>query len=260
MGAVLAGELDLEDALVELSEDDSPGYGKLEVLPAGPPPPNPVALISSQKMGFVLKELEQRADLVIIDTAAALAISDSIPLLQAASGVIMIVRMNRSASAAFRRMKKVVNSAQATVLGIVATGAETSTSYGGYATTTPAAAMATGTATEAVDGRMHSGVFGDAGRSQSTRASFVGDALSARRDRYAGWAIRAATICATAISGNALPSSIEALLSPHVCALSDRVCVGEQQVSAQRSASRRVIPPVISEARGVRRNLTCRAA
>ncbi len=132
LGAVLSGELELEDALVELTEDDAPGYGKLEVLPAGPPPPNPVALISSQKMSSVLKELEERADLVIIDTAAALAISDSIPLLQAASGVIMIVRMNRSASAALRRMKKVVNSAQATVLGIVATGAETSTTYGGY--------------------------------------------------------------------------------------------------------------------------------
>jgi succinoglycan biosynthesis transport protein ExoP len=132
LGAVLAGELDLEDALVEEEEPDAPGFGKLEVLPAGPPPPNPVALISSRKMTTVLRQLEERADVVIIDTAAALAISDSIPLLQAASGVIMIVRMNRSASAAVRRMKKVVTSAQATVLGVVATGAETSGTYGGY--------------------------------------------------------------------------------------------------------------------------------
>jgi capsular exopolysaccharide synthesis family protein len=133
LGAVLAGELDLEQALVELDEPDAPGVGKLEVLPAGPPPPNPVALISSQRMNSVLKQLEERADLVIIDTAAALAISDSIPLLQAASGVIMIVRMNRSASAAVRRMKKVVTSANATVLGVVATGAEPAGGYGGYA-------------------------------------------------------------------------------------------------------------------------------
>ena len=132
LGEVLAGQLSLDEALVEIEEPDAPGTGKLEILPAGPPPPNPVALISSQKMNDVLKELEERADLVIIDTAAALAISDSIPLLQAASGVIMIVRMNRSASAAVRRMKKVVNSAHATVLGVVATGAEPAGGYGSY--------------------------------------------------------------------------------------------------------------------------------
>jgi hypothetical protein len=44
----------------------------------------------------------------------------------------MIVRMNRSASAAVRRMKKVVTAAHANVLGVVATGAQSASGYGSY--------------------------------------------------------------------------------------------------------------------------------
>jgi capsular exopolysaccharide synthesis family protein len=132
LGAVLAGEAELDDVLIEYGSDEENGDGKLLVLPSGPPPPNPVALISSRRMESVMRELEARSDLVIIDTAAALAISDSLPLLRGASGVIMIVRMNRSASAAVRRMKTVVTSAHANVLGVVATGAESTSGYGSY--------------------------------------------------------------------------------------------------------------------------------
>jgi non-specific protein-tyrosine kinase len=132
LGALLAGEADLDDVLVDFEDEHAALDGRLQLLPSGPPPPNPAALISSQRMSALLRELEDRADLVIIDTAAALAISDSLPLLRDAGGVIMIVRMNRSASAAVRRMKKVAAAAQANVLGVVATGAEGVAGYGAY--------------------------------------------------------------------------------------------------------------------------------
>jgi Mrp family chromosome partitioning ATPase len=109
---------------------DAPGGGSLIVVPAGGPPPNPSALLASQRMREVLAELELLGDLVVIDTAAALAVSDALPLLQAASGIAMIVRMNRSSTAAVRRLLKVISSANATLLGVVATG--TSAAAGGY--------------------------------------------------------------------------------------------------------------------------------
>lgn len=121
LGAVLAHKRTLDEVLVE-HPVDAPAGGRLLVLPAGPPPANPSALISSPEMRALLSELEGRSDLVIIDTAATLAVSDSLPLIQAASGLVMIVRMNRSSRAAVRRLQKVIASTHGTVMGTVATG------------------------------------------------------------------------------------------------------------------------------------------
>jgi len=131
LGAVLLHERELDEVLVEHAVD-APDGGRLLVLPAGPPPANPSALISSPEMRALLRELEGRADLVIIDTAATLAVSDSLPLIQAASGLVMIVRMNRSSRAAVRRLQKVIASTHGTVMGTVATGTGTMTYGYGY--------------------------------------------------------------------------------------------------------------------------------
>jgi hypothetical protein len=80
-------------------------------------------------MRTLLHELEARADLVIVDTAATLAVSDSLPLIQSASGITMIVRMNRSSRAGVRRLQKVIAAAHGNVMGVVATSAG-STTYG----------------------------------------------------------------------------------------------------------------------------------
>ncbi len=131
LGAVLAHERTLDEVLVDYPVD-APDGGRLLVLPAGPPPDNPSALISSQEMRTLLRELERRADLVIVDTAATLAVSDSLPLIQAASGIVIIVRMNRSSRAAVRRLLKVIASTHGTVMGTVATATSTATyGYGG---------------------------------------------------------------------------------------------------------------------------------
>ncbi len=121
LGAVLAGKKSAEEAMFEYPVE-SPDGGRLLVLGAGPPPPNPVALLRSQKMRALITELEREADLVIVDTVAALAVSDALPLLGAVSGIVLVVRMNRTSRAALRRQQKMITSAHGTVLGAVATG------------------------------------------------------------------------------------------------------------------------------------------
>ncbi len=69
------------------------------VLGAGLPPPNPAALLGSQRMRELVHQLEGQADLVIVDTVASLAVSDSLPLLQAVSGSVVVVRMSRTSRA-----------------------------------------------------------------------------------------------------------------------------------------------------------------
>lgn len=123
LGAVIAGACTLSDALVEQPLDNHLGDGHLRVLPAGSPPPNPSALMSSPRMQEVLRQLESDSDLVIVDTPAALAVSDPVPLMRSVSGIVIVARMNRSSRLTLRRLQKIIHSAQGNLMGVVATDA-----------------------------------------------------------------------------------------------------------------------------------------
>ncbi len=131
LGLVLAEQRPVESALVEwpLGPDEP---GRLRVLGAGAPPPNPAALISSVSMRELVGILESQADLVVIDTPAALAVSDAVPLMQNVSGVVLISRMNRSSRDTIRRLQKIITAAHGQLLGTVATGVSSGPGYEKY--------------------------------------------------------------------------------------------------------------------------------
>jgi capsular exopolysaccharide synthesis family protein len=131
LGLVLAEQRPVESGLLEwpLGSDSA---GRLRVLPAGPPPPNPAALISSEAMRNLVRTLEGQTDLVVIDSPAALAVSDAVPLMQNVSGVVLIARMNRSSRETVRRLQKIIVSAHANLLGAVATGVTSGPGYEKY--------------------------------------------------------------------------------------------------------------------------------
>jgi capsular exopolysaccharide synthesis family protein len=131
LGAVLAGEKAVTDVMREYRVE-TPEAGQLLVLGAGPPPPNPAALIDSERMRALLHDLENQADLVIVDSVAALSVSDSLALLKTVSGSVAVARMNRSSRVAVRRLQKMIASAGGTVLGVVATGTAAGGGYGAY--------------------------------------------------------------------------------------------------------------------------------
>lgn len=134
---VLAGERSLHDVLLDypLIDEAHPEViagGQLRVLPAGRVAPNPSELVSSQAMKNVVADLESQSDLVLIDTPALLAVSDALPLLPGASGVIIVARLGRTTRAAIRRLQQTVVSANGTILGAVATGISAREGYEGY--------------------------------------------------------------------------------------------------------------------------------
>jgi non-specific protein-tyrosine kinase len=128
LGAALAGSRALTDVLVEY-EISEPGVGRLTVLPSGPPPPNPAALISSDRMHELLRELESQSDLVIVDTPAALAVSDPVALMGSVSGVVLVARMNGSSRQTIGRLQRMIVSAHGNLLGVVATGVTAGQGY-----------------------------------------------------------------------------------------------------------------------------------
>jgi len=76
--------------------DDGHAATYLDIAFAGPLPPNPADLLESHRMIEFMEEAEARYDLVVIDTSPAIVVSDSIPLLKRASGVLVAVRLGKT--------------------------------------------------------------------------------------------------------------------------------------------------------------------
>ena len=131
LGAVLVEELPLAYALVDV---DTPvtADGRLRILPAGPPPPNPSELIGSQRMRELIAELTEQSDIVIVDSTPVLTVSDSLPLMNVVSGLVMVARMGVTSRDALARLQSVIESAGGSTLGVVATGTSASGLYSGY--------------------------------------------------------------------------------------------------------------------------------
>lgn len=97
------------------------GETGLSLLLAGAPPANPPAVLASRRVTEVLDTLTQRYDLVLIDSAPLLAVTDTIPLLRYADAVLLVGRLGvTSRDTAKRLMEFVDRVPDATLLGVVA--------------------------------------------------------------------------------------------------------------------------------------------
>ena len=61
------------------------------VLPAGPIPPNPGEIVTSQRFQTMLETLTDKADIVLIDSPAMLAVGDTAAIAAGADGLIFLV-------------------------------------------------------------------------------------------------------------------------------------------------------------------------
>lgn len=74
--------------------------GALSVLGTGELPPNPAEIVGSQAMSDVLQELRRRADVVVIDGAPVLPVTDSVVLATQVDGVLVVTRNGATTRAA----------------------------------------------------------------------------------------------------------------------------------------------------------------
>ena len=130
LGGVLVGQTGLEQAFVEPEADSL--AGRLRVMPAGPPPPNPSELLASKRMKRLIEMLSERCDLVIIDSTPLLTVSDSLPLIEVVSGTVLVARIDGTSKDAVKRLQGVVANAGGMLLGAVATGTAATALYGGH--------------------------------------------------------------------------------------------------------------------------------
>ncbi|MEJ7824188.1 MAG: hypothetical protein WKF48_02095 [Solirubrobacteraceae bacterium] len=109
---------------VPLGSDANGGAPRatMDVISAGTPQPNPTYLIESEAMERLILDLEERYDLVVIDTPAATLVPDGLALVDKVTGVIVVSRVRKNTRAASRSLKGQLVNIRANVLGIVVNG------------------------------------------------------------------------------------------------------------------------------------------
>ena len=96
--------------------------GKMDVLPAGLVPPNPLELLSSKRFAQVLEGLKKHYDRIIIDSAPTQAVSDALVLSSLADAVIYVVKADSTSVTLVKGCLKRLNDVNAPITGVVLNG------------------------------------------------------------------------------------------------------------------------------------------
>ncbi|QAY63351.1 polysaccharide biosynthesis tyrosine autokinase [Xylanimonas allomyrinae] len=111
------------------------GNGNLDVITAGQIPPNPSELLGSQAMSDFLADLRRRYDVVIVDTAPLLPVTDGAILARLAGGAIIVVGADTVHRQQLEAALTTLGTVGAPVLGLVLNRARaraTGSEYGYY--------------------------------------------------------------------------------------------------------------------------------
>jgi Mrp family chromosome partitioning ATPase len=108
----------------------SPLEAILEVLPAGPIPPDPGEFSGSHAVEAILKELSGRADFVLVDAPPILHVGDAMALSAHVDGLIVVGRLKVVRRPMLAELRRLLAVAPATKLGVVVTGAQGEEGYG----------------------------------------------------------------------------------------------------------------------------------
>ncbi|HYI38500.1 MAG TPA: CpsD/CapB family tyrosine-protein kinase [Thermoleophilaceae bacterium] len=134
LSLVLAG-FDPDTALTEIPIAYDPLSEESRVLvelPSGPLPPNPAELLESDRMQWLVRQLERRFDLVIIDSPALVTVSDALTLVPRVSGVLAVGGIGQTTRQAAVDLRKQVELLGGRSLGVVANFSNQGRRYYGY--------------------------------------------------------------------------------------------------------------------------------
>jgi capsular exopolysaccharide synthesis family protein len=111
-------------------------FPNLSILSSGSIPPNPAELLGSELMANFLEEISKDFDYIIIDTPPINVVSDALPLIREADGVVLIVRQNHTTHPDIQRALASLEFIDAKILGFVVNFAGENTGgkygYGAY--------------------------------------------------------------------------------------------------------------------------------
>ncbi len=126
LSEVMAGTVELADAVRDTAVEG------LSVLVCGQRPANPAELLTSTKFQQLIEVLREKYEFVIFDTPPVLAVTDPLAVAPRMDGVLLVIRLAKSARNVTRKTIESLDSLGATVLGVVVNGVGGGSRYGGY--------------------------------------------------------------------------------------------------------------------------------
>ena len=122
---LISTNLPVEEVIRQL-----PSMSKLSVITAGPVPPDPAKLLSSEKMKQLMADFHKTFDLVIYDAPPLLGLADASLIAPHTDGLLMVVRIHKTNSSMLKMALDNVKMARLNMLGIVSNAKKTtSNSY-----------------------------------------------------------------------------------------------------------------------------------
>ncbi len=96
-----------------------PAMKHLSVITSGPIPPDPTKLLSSEKMKSLMSEFHNSFDLVIYDAPELVGLADASLLIPHTSGILLVVRMDKTDSSVLKRALDSLKLSRMNVLGVI---------------------------------------------------------------------------------------------------------------------------------------------
>lgn len=105
----------------------------LDIIQAGPVPPNPAELLMSEKVGQLFEQLRKQYDYIIIDSAPIGMVSDSLTLSRVTDATVYVCRANYSTFSNVRFFNNLYEDGHLKKMSLVVNGTKTKRGYGyGY--------------------------------------------------------------------------------------------------------------------------------
>ncbi len=112
-----------DDAIRAIDVAWPPGGGpratRLNVLCAGSQAPNPSELIESQKFRALIEELKDAYDFIVLDAPPPTLVPDAIPVMTAADGVVVVVRIRVTRRPSAKRLREQLSRLGVAAMGLV---------------------------------------------------------------------------------------------------------------------------------------------
>jgi polysaccharide biosynthesis transport protein len=120
LSTYLAGVAPIEQCI-----HPSPLGPGLTVLPAGPIPPSPADLLSSQRLVDGIAALRRDYKFIVVDSPPIMLATDAVILSSWADGVLLVVRSGATPKGAFTRTRDLLAGVKCRVLGVILNAVDT---------------------------------------------------------------------------------------------------------------------------------------
>jgi len=110
--SVLLGDAQLSDAIQHV-----PGDHPIGMVASGPLPPNPAELLTSRRAVGVVEALDQRCDLLLVDSPPVLPVTDALVVAGLVDGVLLVADSGSTAKRGLRRAVELLHQVDAPLVG-----------------------------------------------------------------------------------------------------------------------------------------------